>query len=179
MARAFGKTVGKIVTGDKEINRRLQRLQLSVVEHNGIVRKAMNKALPIVVRSMRAHVPSQYKDAKRAIGSVNKLSRKRGVHESKAGAGVGKAYHAIPSGSRPKGRLGIGGRNLVWFILGTKERVRRHVGGMFSGSGNTGTGSMRPRMPDVIRAGANDAWPGFLQRMSAEVWAGIEAIARK
>jgi hypothetical protein len=139
----------RILTGDKKLDAKLNRLK-TVGAHNRIVRPAMTKALRILVRAIKAQVPSQYKDAKRTIGSVfNKkggMSRKE--TQAKAGAGVGRGHKAEAKKRKRKGSVGISGRNIHWFVLGTGMRTRKSGGS---------TGRMPRLLENIVKNGFQSA----------------------
>lgn len=143
MARAR-KATFRLLTGDKEIDRRLARIQKTGTA-NKIARSALSASANVYARAMRKEVPSKDKDVKKAIGSSVKVKGK--FVTAKAGAAVGRK-----AGSDPKDRdskrpgVGIAAANIHWYILGTKKR-------------KTKSGKSTGRMPEMsaIQRGAKKA----------------------
>lgn len=165
---AKSKSASRILTGDKEIDRKLERLKTGVA--NKIVRRGMTKALRLITKGIKSEVPSPYKDAKRAIGY--RFDKKGGASRdqvrAKAGAGVGKQRKPKERGKGRRG-VGISGANIHWAILGTDERqTKTHP-----------TGVMPPIMPDIVKAGFNKTSSQAMAVIASEVTAGIEAEAAK
>lgn len=134
-SRAIAKGSTRLLLGQKELDAKLRHLKLAGA--NKIARKALSKALTLALRAMKQKVPPQYKEAKRVLGK--RMDRKGGPgkdqHRAKVGAAVGKAFAVVGeerTGGVNRG-VGIGGRTIHWFILGTKH--------------------MRPVLADVVKGG--------------------------
>lgn len=177
MAKRPRKVSTHILTGDKELDAKLQKLKVGVA--NKYVRKGMTKALRLVVKAQKAQVPSQYKGAKRALGSRFDRKGKGGTIRARAGAGVAKKKEQLPP-ARSSGGVGIGVANIHWAILGTGERRRTKIGGFLSQTGgDLTTGRMPPIMPDIIKNGFNAAAGSAMVVIRQEIEAGIAIEAAK
>lgn len=132
----------RLLTGVKELDEKLEQLKLGVA--NKIARPALTKAARHLLKSAKAKVPPDMKAAKRALGLVvdTKGGKSRNQQRAKVGAGVGKAnkFEAKRSGKN-SGGVGISGKNIHWFVLGTGERKTK--------SGKS-SGSMPPQMPKLM-----------------------------
>lgn len=173
----------RIVTGDKEIDASLQHLKIGGA--NKIIRKGFTKALRVGLKAMKAKVPAQYKEAKKALGSRidRKGGKSRDQHRAKVGAAVGKASAAEPK-SRKKGTgVGIGGANLHWFIQGTSDRDRKKIGGSLAkynkSSTSKSTGAMAPVMPDIVKGGFSSASGQMMAVIRETVTTELEKEAAK
>lgn len=149
------------VTGAKELNKLLETLKVGSA--NKVMRGGLAKGTRIILKSMKAQVPSQYKSAKKALGAINKKNR-IGVHQAKVGAGVGKAASAEGKSKR-RGSVGIGGRNIHWFILGTEKRTTE---------AGQDRGAMPAVLANVVKAGFAGAASSAMAAIVAHVKAGIE-----
>ena len=117
-------------TGERALDRRLEKL--GEREAKKIARKAINKALTLLAKSIKEEAPS--KRTRKAIGRRFKKNKRTGVTEAKAGVNVGKKRGA--STRAPHAHL---------IVTGTGNRSRRRLGGWAAGgSGRKGTGRMRP-----------------------------------
>lgn len=94
---------------------------------NKIARNALAKGARAVKSAIQSHVPSGQKEMRGAIGSRvgsgKGRGRTNGITTAKAGAAVGLKSTGERM-SRGKGRpgVGIGARNIHWWILGTMDR---------------------------------------------------------
>lgn len=183
-------SVSIIVTGDKELDRLLSSLPEKVQKK--IARKALNAGLSIEVKAMRGAVPANMNDMKKAIGKSIKKSKKTGVVEAKAGAAVGikkakmEAMENKQKGLRA-GRpgVGIGARNIHWFILGTEERTtgsrKYRVKGGFrtraTGKAAHPTGRIKPN--HFIRQAAISVESQVYEKMESVIRAGLEVEVAK
>lgn len=156
-----------LVTGDKAIDKILASMEAGAVKK--VMRPAISAGLRAAAKAMKAAVPANMKDAKKAIGSRFGKSQRTGTVMAKAGAAVGMKAKRIAAqaekqkakrGNRPG--VGIGARNIMWFILGTKNRTQKKSG--------RSTGSMPPQM--------NPIQDGF-QRSEASVMQKIIDVARQ
>ncbi len=161
-----------VLTGDKELDRKLAAL--SAGAENKIMRPAVAAGLRVAARAMKAAVPANMKDARKAIGSRFGKGR-AGTIIAKAGAGVGmKAAKIAKQVARQKekraGRpgVGIGARNIMWFILGTKWRK--------TASGKS-TGAMAPQM-NPIKAGFQSSESAVMAKIAESARAALERLAR-
>ena len=79
----------------------------------------LKAAIAVILTAQQDAVPKGLVDVRRALGSrLLKASQGLGA---KAGAGVGKKMTASPK-KRTKPGVGISGRNVHWYVLGTKDR---------------------------------------------------------
>ncbi len=112
----------KWVTGDEKLDRALKDLgkQARTVAAAGI-RAALNE----IKKGIKSELPTRIRPA---IGSRFKR-RRPGVVEAKVGGKVGKTRSyggRRPSGGRPG--VGISGRNVHWYLMGTASRFHRTSG---------------------------------------------------
>lgn len=159
----------RLLTGDKKLDAKLASLKIGAA--NKIARPPMVKALRLIAKSMKAAVPSPYKDAKRAIGYAadRKGGKKKDQLRYKAGAAVGKASKAKPK-PRAKGKgVGLGAANIHWGILGTQERA----------TGKHSTGQMEPILDDAVRKGFSNAAGQAMGLIQSGVTEGLKAEAAK
>lgn len=162
------------ITGDKALDKKLTNLKDNVAKK--AMRKGIGAGLGVVVKGIKSEVPSQYKDAKRAIGGSFRRSRGN-EFSAKAGASVGvkqktlKKREAAQKAKRDgkgksKGSVGIGARNIHWFILGTAQRStgskrtgrNSHKKGVAAARTLTGkpvhsTGRMEAIFGDIVKDG--------------------------
>lgn len=145
-----------IVTGVPELDARLRALASDGIARAS--RSALGYGIRYLASAMQAAAPTM--GMKLAIGS-RFLRRGEGLG-AKAGAAVGKR---APGALVHKGRgVGIGARNIHWFVLGTQQRktgVRtyRVKGGRRSrptGKSSHSTGRMPPH-PFIAQAAASAA----------------------
>lgn len=112
-----------ILTGIDEVDERLKEMQTAAA--NRAARAGLAAGGRAFVKDAKAKIPSTMKDAKKVIGFRIKKAKRgpsKGYTEAKAGAAVGKKKQlSMPDRAGRKG-VGIGTRNIHWFILGTKER---------------------------------------------------------
>ena len=179
------------ITGVKELDAKLSMLKTSA--RNKIMRPAMQKAARAEAKAIKAAVPAQFKDAKKAIGSKVKI---KGQHEvtAKAGAAVGiKRDKAAKLESRQKGKrsgrpgVGIGARNIHWFILGTGPRQtgsvqrRNKLQGKYrksTGNAVHSTGRMPSQMHPVKTAAASSQG-AIVSQMHRDIRERIEQLGKK
>ena len=134
------------LTGDKRLIKNLTKVRDSVARK--AMRKALGKAVRLIVKGMKAAVPADLKGMKTAIGgSVGKAKSgdAKGQFTAKAGAAVGKAAKKVGKRSGSGKGVGISGRNIHWWILGTAQRTVRNTG--------KNVGAMPPQAPEVVKQG--------------------------
>lgn len=184
------RTGPRILTGVKELDETLAKLKIGAA--NKIARPAVRKGGTVLLKKMKAGVPPNMKDAKRALGMV--VDSKGGVSRkdprAKVGVAVGKASKALPRGKRA-GRpgVGIGGRNLHWWILGTDERTtgskRVRSKGVAKGTRTlTGgkvhrTGRMPAQAPGLVRDAATSSKAEILEAIRSEAAKRLAVLAAK
>ena len=123
-----------IVTGADELSRQFEVLRRGA---GRITRRALAKASKSAAGGIRSRIANP--SVRGTIGA--RLTRTRGdVAEAKIGAAVGK--RAAVSAQNRTGRPGVGidGRNVHWWFLGTKAR---HTGTRRSRTGRKDTGSRK------------------------------------
>lgn len=158
-----------IITGVKELDRKLQRLKTSAVKR--IVRSALSKQSRVVARYIKAAVPGQYKDAKKTVGSRLEKIKLAGNISAKAGFSVGKTRSKAKPKARRKGKgVGIARQNVHWLALGTKPR--RHASGK-------STGTMPDVLHGVIASATRSAAAEAQKVMFDGVHVGLEREARR
>jgi hypothetical protein len=165
-----------VVTGIPELDRRLRGLSDKLQRKVG--NPAVKAGLTVYAKAMRAAVPAGLPTVKAAMGSrmltasqVRKSGLPPGSVGGKAGGGVGKKSgsksdkRAAKRGARGKGGgVGIGARNIHWWVMGTKgRRTATHS-----------TGRM-PAHP-VVRQAASQAQSAALSAMKSKL---TEALARE
>ena len=110
----------RLLTGDKEIDAALAKIG-EPARANRIARAGLTKAVRVILKAVKAEVPSKHKSVKKALGGRIKKNKRKGVVEAKVGAGVGKQKEQKSDRSGKEG-VGIGFRNVHWYVMGTKER---------------------------------------------------------
>lgn len=111
-----------MLQGFEKLDRRLKNLA-QPGKIKPLARNAIRAGQRVVVAGIKAQIPPRYRDARKAIGSTLKRSRvleDGGSVAAKVGAGVGKKTRSEVKG-RTRSGVGIGPRNIHWFILGTKR----------------------------------------------------------
>ncbi len=155
---------GATITGDKALDRKFKRLASSgqrKASKAGIragmtpIAKAMRAAINAVPDSEAS--PSQKRGARKTVGKRFAKGRKggaaRGQYGAKVGFAVGKKRKKL-AGKRTRPGVGIGARNIHWFVLGTKKRYtgRRTWTTRKGGTRSKSTGNVR-RYTGFIKAG--------------------------
>lgn len=150
-----------ILTGDRQLDRRLAKLADPKISRR-IARKGLAAGLAVFRKEAKRRAPNS--KAKKAIGSSNKRDRSSKVHMAKVGANVGvKKSKRMP--------------HLIPLILGTVERFRKAVGGLFKGSKNTRTGRIEPN--DFVREAAVAKQSAAVAAMRQKVFEEIAKEATK
>lgn len=157
MARASSN----ILTGDKELDARLKRLADPKASRR-IARKGLAAGLAVFRKEAKRRAPNAR--IKKSIGSTNKKNRSTKLHTAKVGANVG----VKKSGYLPQLHL---------LILGTVQRFRKKVGGIFAGSKNTRTGKIEPN--DFVKEAATAKQSAAVDAMRAKVFEEIAKEAQK
>jgi hypothetical protein len=139
--------------GWQNLNRNLEKLRKEIP--NKVARKALAKVGKQSVSIIKATIPGKYKSVRKAIGFRQlKLSANAGQPGIKIGAGVDRQRKATTTKNR-RNRPGVGidGRNVHWWFLGTDERFtgtkrirvggRRGKGGVRGSQRRVDTGKMK------------------------------------
>jgi hypothetical protein len=145
------------LTGDKELLKMLNSVRNSVAR--AAMRTALSKAARVLAKEMKNSVPVAYKSTKVVFSSVMRRDKTTKMIEAKAGAGVGEGYKKRAkktNGSQQKG-VGITGKNVHWYVLGTKSRTVRRTqmyrGGKLVEVTNWPTGEMPAILGKVVKQG--------------------------
>lgn len=187
---AIRRTGTRILTGIDELDKTLSKMKLGAA--NKIARPAVKKGGGVLLKNMKAAVPSNLKDAKRALGMVvdSKGGPTRKEPRAKVGVAVGKASKAGTRGKKA-GRpgVGIGARNLHWFVLGTAQRstgskrvrskgvpkgTRKLTGGVVHR-----TGRMPPQAPGLVKNTAASSTGAVMSAMKLEAEKRLAALAKQ
>ncbi len=164
MSKAAFKTSGQSsqigifaqVTGDKKLTRYLEQLQYK--EGGKITRAANNKGSTELAKAIRKQAPD--KTSKKTVGKKNK--KDRGIQTVIVGINVGK------KGTKRKPHAILS--------LGTKQRKRKKIGGIFANGPNRSTGRIS-RNPWVER-GTAQGMPAAIRAMRRSVVSGLRRARR-
>ncbi len=184
--------MGAIVTGDRELDKKLATM--SDKAQKKVLKPAIAAGLRVEAKAMKAAIPANMKDAKKAIGSRFNKSKRNGEEMAKVGAGVGiKSAKIRKDAAKQKTRrtgrpgVGIGARNIQWFILGTAERstgstrIRSKSGAgkrKLTGNPVHSTGRMPPQMSPV-KEGFRQSESAALEKIIDVAKSKIAALARE
>jgi len=113
------------VTGDKELDRRLQTVKGSIVRR--VVVKGIRAGMAEVRDAIRSEVP--HRSVRRAIASRFRKRKGSNSYRAVVGGGVGKR-NKRRGGTR--GGVGIAKENVHWYLMGTSKRHNgiRNTGAM-------------------------------------------------
>ena len=143
----------RLFTGLDEIDRRLKELPLAPA--NRVARKGLSVAVRLLARRMRALVLSGGADVKKALKGYVKKNPKSKLIQAKAG-GVGKQSGKQADAASGKRGVGIGSRNIHWWLMGTKDRKQKKT--------NRPTGKMPAQ--DVVKTAAASGMNEALEAMA-------------
>lgn len=167
----YRKAGTRLITGLDDLDKKLETMKLGAA--NKIARPVLNVGARFLLKKMKAGVPPDKKEIKRALGMRvdAKGGKSRNQQRAKVGAGVGKSskVEAQRSG-RNTGGVGIGGANIHWALLGTKKRET---------AAGKSTGSMPPQLPGLIQNSTLAARSEMLELMRAEGVKRLAAMAAK
>lgn len=170
MAKPFKVNTQRIITGDKEIDALLQRLKVGAA--NRIARPAVTKAARHLLKALKLGMSQgQYKNISHALGM--RVDMKGGTSRkeprAKVGAAVAKASKAVARRSGRNGNkgVGIGGRNIHWFLLGTDHRWNWRTTGRY-------VGRMPVMLPGLVKNTTAHEETTMTNIMRKEAQAGIE-----
>jgi hypothetical protein len=173
---------------DRQVKALVKKLsKLKESSQSRIVKGAVGKGLVVIRKGIRDAVPPKYKDAKKAIGSSFKKSKRKDQLEAKVGSGVGIKFKKIrkdaskraESKRKKTGGVGISAANLHWFIMGTDFRqsgyklIRRRDGTRYKKSTGNRVAN-RGKMPAVL---AGIVEKGFNSSKS-QAMAAIESASK-
>ena len=171
MAATVRRKAGtRLLTGIAELDKKLEGLKIGAA--NKIARPALTKAARFLLKKMKADVPADKKDVKRALGMRvdAKGGKSKDQQRAKVGAAVGKALKSEARRSgKNAGGVGIGGRNIHWFLLGTGPRW----------AGSKSTGTMPAQLPGLVKDATTAARSEMLNIMRTEVTTRLAALAKK
>ena len=176
-----------IVTGDKELDRKLK--ELAETGAKKAIRAGVGKGIRVIAKAQKQRVPPQYKHLKKLIGSrFGKTKSSKGQAEAKAGFGVGKKRttkdkatgdriaskltqsRKLKQGEKRRG-VGLSLYNIHWIVLGTN--VRRH-----KKSGHP-TGKMPPILEKIIPEATASAISSAKQEIADGINKTLEREANK
>ena len=171
MAKSYRKAGTRLMTGVEELDKKLAQLKLGAA--NKIARPALTKAARLLLKKMKAGVPPDKKDMKRALGMVvdAKGGKSKNQQRAKVGAAVGKASKSEAKRSgKNSGGVGISGQNIHWFLLGTQKRT--------TDSGKN-TVTMPPQLPGLVKDATSSVKSEMLSVMKSEVETRLAQLAAK
>jgi hypothetical protein len=165
------KGVVLALTGDNRLLKTLNKTRDSVARK--AMRKGIGKAVRVIAKGIKSHVPVDMKQIKPLIGTKvgkAKVGSEKGLFTAKAGTGVGRTFKKVAkrgevAGAKQKG-VGISGRNIHWWIMGTGERRSRL----------RNTGKMPAQAPDIVQQGFSSAAGEAKAVIAREVRAGLAAV---
>lgn len=136
-----------------------------------ITKRAVGKALRVIRDGIRDQVPPKFAEIKRLIGErLVLIAGQSDLTQGIVGAGVGSTNKLADKHRTHSGGVGIGGKNIHWFIVGTKER---HT------SSGRSTGSMPPQVPDVVRNGFEASKASAVREFMTDMQRGIDEERQK
>jgi hypothetical protein len=180
----------RLLTGVEDIDKKLAELKIGTA--NKIARPALAKACRHLLKKMKAGVPPNYKDAKKALGVAvdSKGGKSRNQQRAKVGAGVGinakkkakisdkQRFKRAGTGDGGSAGVGIGPENIHWFILGADGSSRGGPPRTHKKTGKS-TGVMKPVMPGLVKDATTAAQSEMLNIMRAEVTTRLATLAAK
>lgn len=115
----------KILTGDKELERTLKRLEDKVADR--VAKSALGSGLTVMAKAIKQSAPVGNTGAlKASVGKRNLRNRRKNIHEAKVGINVGK----VSKKQKAEGTARAPHSHLVG--LGTGPRTRKALGGKFA-----------------------------------------------
>lgn len=190
MAKVRRKAGTRLLTGVDDVQKVLDGMRVGAA--NKIARPMLTKGARHLLKKVKAAVPPNYKEAKKAMGMVvdARGGKSKNQQRAKVGASVGGAAKMIGKGRSGKntGGVGMGARNIHWFILGTAQRstgstrIRSKLGlgqRKLTGGKIRNTGRMPAIMPYVVKGPARAEQGAMLGIMRAEAAAGLAKLAAK
>lgn len=167
----YRKQAVRLITGDKELDAKLESLKVGAA--NKIARPAMMKAARLLLKKIKADVPANYKNLKRAMGMAvdQKGGRFKDEQRAKVGAAVGKASKSeVKRSGRNKGGVGISGSNIHWLLLGTGPRTTK---------AGKSTGQMPKSLDGLIKNATLSARSEALAVMRTDAMTRLDQLAKK
>jgi len=125
----------KVITGDKELEATLKGMADKAADR--VARAALGGALSTVTKEIRSKAPvGKTKNLKTSIGSRFEKGSKRNAPVAKAGINVGKRTSARAKKLIEKLGQGMVAPHSHLVGLGTKQRIRKRIGGRFASQAN-------------------------------------------
>jgi hypothetical protein len=115
--------ISAVMTGLPEIDERLTRI--ATKDANIIARAVVRTGLSKAASNIRRHIPKSIRPRQSDKGIGISVKGRAGKTLGKTGTGVGKSQRNSPQARGGKGKrkgVGVSGRNIHWFAVGTKER---------------------------------------------------------
>lgn len=170
--RRRGKA-GLLLTGFEEIDETLEQIRTKFA--NQIARSTMLAGARVYAKHIKRAVPPGQPEMKAAIGHSVKMAKSghfKGKTVAKAGASVGKKGTHVDR-PRRKGRpgVGIGVRNIHWWLLGTGPRRHKTTGHP--------TGRMPKGKPEFVKIGSATAASEAMQAMRSKAKQRLDATLKK
>jgi len=175
----------KLLTGDKELDRKLN--ELANKSARKVAAAGIRAGMRVIAKAIKSEIPPSMKDVKKSIGFRFRRNTRKGdgLILAKVGAGVGQkrpdrkgkrksrgpciGRKIAVRGSRP-GRPGVGlGRAPHWPLLGTVAR--------FQCTTLRKTGIM-PSLP-AVKLGFAKSEAAFIQKVKDNIGKGIEREFKK
>ena len=122
------------VIGDEQILRQLKQLRTTAARR--IMTDGAAEAAKKIAKYVKAEIPAKHKTIRKAVGWRRLKAKEAPEGGAKAGARVGRASRAQARGpTAGRKGVGIGARNLHWWIQGTTERRTGKRGGPVRSTG--------------------------------------------
>lgn len=148
------------VTGDKALDRKLRRLRQSV--QTRLMKSAASAGLRVQAKEIKALIPSQWKSARKGIGSSLKKNRKKHKLEAKVGVKVGKKQakliewgmkEAAKRKAEGKRGVGVSPMTLHWFVTGNYHITSPPMRGLAQRGASKSAGKAKAAISQKLRAG--------------------------
>lgn len=120
------------VSGIPELQAALRGISKDMVDK--VAPAGLKGYLRVVTKAVKSEIPSNMKDARKAIGwRFKKKDRRTGKVLAKVGTGVGITSKSdrrlllkgLKADRKGRGGVGISVQNIHWYIVGTKQRFTR------------------------------------------------------
>lgn len=164
-----------LLLGVPELDGKLKELGYRI--GNRVARKALSAGARVGLRLVKQQVkPTRLR---KAFGFLVKQNKKH-VTQAKVGAGVGKAYKATIN--RPAGRKGVGisGRNVHWWVMGTGDRYRKSwAGRALRGGSYTGRMPDNPVVKRALTSGQTQVAAAIEDRARTEIAKEVAKLAAR
>lgn len=114
------RAANQILTGLDDVDALLKEMKIS--SGNRAARSGLTAACRLGVKLVKQKIPSTKKTIKNAIGYRVRMDKKTGSTKAKFGASVGKKQAPLAKRGKRRG-VGIGSRNIHWWVMGTQDRT--------------------------------------------------------